>query len=484
MEGPGGANVGRVTWQADGYRAEELIGVGRTGEVWRGREIATGEAVALKRVAADRHPAQDAELRREAADDLRREAAVLSALSHPNLLRIRGAVSDADGLVLVLDHAAGGSVAELLARRGALPAGEVVTLLAPIADALAAAHSAGLVHGDVSAANVLLTGEGWPLLADLGTAALLAEEPRPALGTPGYLDPAVVAGRPATPASDVYALAALAAYALTGRAVGTDPAAAVAGLSGTHPLGSILRSSLQADPEHRPSARSLAGRMWAAAPALPLGLAAGDPARDASPPALTHAAHPRIAAPAPGTGVSAGRHRTPATRPAAGRRRALTQTVVGVLVLVVAGGAGLAWGSSSATPAGAIGARPPTSWPQVWSSLDQRRELAFATADATLLGQVYLPECPALAADLQVLRALAGRHARATGVRHEHAQVRVEAATAATATLLVVDQLQSYEVRDVVGRLIARRPPQRERRLRVRLARTTNGWRIAALSRG
>lgn len=394
-------------------------------------------------------------------------------------------MSHADGLVLVLDHAAGGSLAELLARRGALPAGEVVTLLAPIADALAAAHSAGLVHGDVSAANVLLTGEGWPLLADLGTAALLAEEPRPAQGTPGYLDPAVVTGRPATPASDVYALAAVAAYALTGRAGGTDPAAAVAGLSGTHPLGSILRCSLQADPERRPAARSLAGNMRAAAPALPLGLAAGDPLRDAAPPALTHAAHPRTAAPAPGTGVSAGRHRTPVPRPAAGRRRVLTQIAVGLLVLVVAGGVGLAWGASSAaTPAGAIGARPPTSWTLVWTGLDQRRELAFATADATLLGQVYLPECPALAADLQVLRALAGRHARATGVRHEHAQVRVEAATAATATLLVVDQLQAYEVRDVTGRLIARRPPQRERRLRVRLARTANGWRIAALSRG
>lgn len=77
MAGPGGASVGRVIWQADGYRAEELIGAGRTGEVWRGREIATGDVVALKRLATDRQPAEDADLRREAADDLRREAAVL-----------------------------------------------------------------------------------------------------------------------------------------------------------------------------------------------------------------------------------------------------------------------------------------------------------------------------------------------------------------------------------------------------------------------
>ncbi|MDQ6875497.1 MAG: serine/threonine protein kinase [Actinomycetota bacterium] len=468
-----------MTWQAGGYRAEELIGAGRTGEVWRGWEIATGEPVALKRLAAGQ------QVRREAADDLRREAAVLSALSHPHLLHLRGVVSDADGLILVLDHAAGGSVADLLARRGPVPAGEVVTLLAPIADALTAAHSAGLVHGDVSASNVLLTAEGSPLLADLGTAALLAEDPRPALGTPGFLDPAVAAGGPATPRSDVYALGALAAYALTGSE--PDPAAALARLPGTHPLRSVLQRSLHADPDLRPTAQTVAVELRAAVPELPLWLAAGERSRDAPRPALTHAFPPAAAAPAPDAHVTPGRHRSPgAGRPTRRRGgRGIIQIAVGVLVLVLAGAAGLVWGASStAAPAGGIGARVPTSWTQVWSGLDQRREVAFATADATLLGQVYLAECPALAADLQAIRALARGHAHATGVRHEHAQVRLEATTATTAALLVVDRLQPYEVRDGSGRLIARHPPQPARRLRVRLARTSKGWRIAALSAG
>ena len=91
---------------------EELIGSGASGEVWRGRVTATGAGVALKRIWLS-GPAQ-----RKAALS---EAAMLSALDHPHLMKLHEVRrADDDAIVLVLDLAAGGSLATLLARRGRL----------------------------------------------------------------------------------------------------------------------------------------------------------------------------------------------------------------------------------------------------------------------------------------------------------------------------------------------------------------------------
>src|SRR5689334_14729116 len=94
-------------WSLPGYVLDELIGFGGTGEVWRARDEASGRVVALKRV----RPAGGVVER----DRLRREAAVLAGVASPHLVRLRTAVSTADGVVLVLDYAAGGSLASLLA---------------------------------------------------------------------------------------------------------------------------------------------------------------------------------------------------------------------------------------------------------------------------------------------------------------------------------------------------------------------------------
>src|SRR5438309_584724 len=81
-----------------------------------------------------------------------------------------------DGAVLVLDLADGGSLAELLAVRGRLTPGEVITAVSPVAAAVAYLHAAEIVHGDVSPANILFTPGGVPLLADLGVARLTGDE--------------------------------------------------------------------------------------------------------------------------------------------------------------------------------------------------------------------------------------------------------------------------------------------------------------------
>src|SRR5215218_7390429 len=134
-----------MTWNVPGFVAEELIGFGASGEVWRARDVATDEVVALKRLRVGQRP--------EEHQRLGCEAALLSAFAHPHVVGLRGAIATAEGLVLVLDHAAGGSLASLIARRDRCTPGEVVGIVVAVAEALAAAHELGLAHGDVSPGN-------------------------------------------------------------------------------------------------------------------------------------------------------------------------------------------------------------------------------------------------------------------------------------------------------------------------------------------
>ncbi len=193
-------------WRLRGYVVENLLGQGGSGEVWRARVAATGEKVALKRL-----PVRDeVQVRRAAA-----EAAKLSVLEHPHLVRLHALVPEDDEVVLVLDLAEGGSLAQLLAARGRLTPGEVITAIAPVAAALAHVHAAGVVHGDVTPANILFTAGGNALLADLGVARLTGEQDD-AESTPAYVDPGVALGGIPSELSDVFMLAATALHALTG----------------------------------------------------------------------------------------------------------------------------------------------------------------------------------------------------------------------------------------------------------------------------
>src|SRR5438105_2514918 len=106
------------SWRVPGYVVEELLGRGASSEVWAGRIGRAGDRVALKRVfVADRGAWQR----------VRTEAALLTTLDHPNLVRLHDVVPIKDALVLVLDLAAGGTLAELLVARGRLSVGEVIT---------------------------------------------------------------------------------------------------------------------------------------------------------------------------------------------------------------------------------------------------------------------------------------------------------------------------------------------------------------------
>lgn len=193
-------------WKLRGYVIEQLLGSGASGDVWRARVAATGDPVALKRIGVT-DPVQ--------AQRAREEAGLLSALDHPNLIRLHALVPGPDCLVLVLDLADGGSLSDVLAARGRLTPGEVITAISPIAATVSYLHSQAVVHGDVSSANILFTGSGVPLLCDVGVARLTGDR-RDVEATPAYVDPAVASGSVPGPPSDVFSLGAVAFHALTG----------------------------------------------------------------------------------------------------------------------------------------------------------------------------------------------------------------------------------------------------------------------------
>ncbi len=223
----------------------------------------------------------------EAEEAMRREVRILSALDHDHLLRahavlrLHGLLTGPDGrdaLGLVLDYAPGGSVADLIAGRGRLGAGETVTILTPIAQALQYLHSHGFTHGDVSPGNVLFTAHGKPLLADVGVARMVADAGAARVaGTEGFSDPAPVDAVRAglQPERDVYSLAALGWYCLTGRPplpgaerpplpllVPDVPAA----------LAAALEAGLDEDRRKRPPAAELAAAVYRSTAAEPVDL--------------------------------------------------------------------------------------------------------------------------------------------------------------------------------------------------------------------
>lgn len=428
-------------WTLPGYDVQELLGFGTTGEVWRARELATGDDVALKRLRAGLSNAS-----------LGREAEVLRTLDTPYVVRLRAIVEDGIDAILVLDLAAGGSLAGLLTRRRSLDPGEVVTIAAPLAQALAAAHAHGLVHGAVTPANVLFTQDGMPLLADLGLARASGE---PINGKAEYADPAA-AGRLAA-SSDVWALAAICDRLIGGR-VPPAPRALV----------EAIASALQPDPAQRPDAAGFARMLLGSCPAAPVRLVSGDP-RAAS-------REPRLPPTAATAATAAPSRRWPAAASAA--------------VLALGAAAGVGWWSgragsaeqasvvAAASPAAAAGA---PDWRVVLDQLDAARAAAFASADPTRLLAVYAPTSPLLAADRTALERLRAAGRRARGVRHAAQVVSASSYDETSVVLRVVDVLAAYDVVDGDGHLLERTVARGAATFVVTLVRADAGWRLLGL---
>lgn len=163
----------------------------------------------------------------DALTRFQREQQAIERLRHPNVVRGLGNGTLADGRpFLVLEYLEGPSLREVLQERGALPPTEMLATFAPLCDALAVAHDAGLVHRDVKASNVILarTADGErPVLLDFGLVKLTDLEgpgltsSRSMLGTPAAMAPEQMRGQPVDARTDVYALGLLAFHMLTGQ---------------------------------------------------------------------------------------------------------------------------------------------------------------------------------------------------------------------------------------------------------------------------
>ena len=176
---------------ADRYTLDREIGRGGMGAVWLGHDELLGRLVALKRVGMPPSGAgENPELARA-----EREAKLAASLSHPHVVSVFDLAPDGDDRWLVMEYVEGTNLAELIKANGALPPDQAAPLLAQVADALIAAHRAGVVHRDVKPSNILVTVDGQVKLSDFGIARTLGD---PSLtqtglvtGSPAYLSPEV-----------------------------------------------------------------------------------------------------------------------------------------------------------------------------------------------------------------------------------------------------------------------------------------------------
>jgi eukaryotic-like serine/threonine-protein kinase len=332
------------------YRLSGVLGAGGMGRVFLGVS-ADGDQVAVKVIRADL--AMDPEFRAR----FRREVTVARKVSSRFTAPLIGA--DADGPMpwLATGYVTGPSLADAIAQRGPLPAASVLELAAGLAEGVSAIHSAGVIHRDLKPSNVLLAPDG-PRVIDFGIS--VAAETSPVtragllIGSPGYMSPEQVEGREVGPASDIFSLGAVLAFAATGEAPfgsGSAPTLAYRAVYRQVNLDRVpaevrglIDRCLTKDPGQRPTARDLmfaagAGAIqpterWVSAPVtrsfteLPVG---EDGSRT-----VTAARLSPVSQPAPGRpGRQQGRRQ---------RRRplAIASVVVGILAASTAGGIAVA----------------------------------------------------------------------------------------------------------------------------------------------
>ena len=266
----------RAVRDAVGYDYEILseLGSGGFGTVWRARDLALEREIALK--VLHPHIARNS----EAVGAFWQEARLAAQLAHPAIVPIY----DWDGRSglswYTMELAEGGSVAQLIARRGARSLDEIAPHVDLILDGLSAAHAIGVVHRDLKPENVLIDRYHRWRLTDFGIAHVTGEDAVPVGGTLEFSAPEQLLGEPQGPAVDCFSLAAVVAFALTGELPfrGNDAQAVLAQQLGERtdlselptPIEDWLRQGLAPRPANRFADASEMRLAWRAAAAAGL----------------------------------------------------------------------------------------------------------------------------------------------------------------------------------------------------------------------
>jgi serine/threonine protein kinase len=323
------------------------------GTVWIADDSVLSRRVAVKVLRADL-AADDATRAR-----FRNEALAAARLSHPNIVAIYDTGGDSDVAYIVMELVNGPTVRALLDERGPLPVRDAVRIALQVADALDAAHRAGLVHRDVKPANVLVPAGGPVKVTDFGIAKVTGSgdltRTGTVMGTARYLAPEQVTGGRADSRTDVYALGLLLYEMLCAQPPfrgDTDVATATARLTSVAPsirpqrpdvpaaLDDVVHRCLARDPARRfPTARDFRAALIAVPPNAPAPRSGTAPATGPASPRPT----PRpTARPAPRPASAPRPARGSGTGPAGRRKRrgsaATWVWVVVVFLLAIAAG--------------------------------------------------------------------------------------------------------------------------------------------------
>jgi serine/threonine protein kinase len=203
------------------YEIVEKLGEGGMGVVYKARDPRLQRLVALKVLPADR-----------SSDPVRRarflrEARAAATLNHPHIVTVHDIASEGGVDFIVMEHVSGDALSKLIPERG-LPVGEALRVGIQVADALAAAHAAGVVHRDLKPANVMIAGDGRAKVLDFGLATLESEGGDGAperltceggvVGTIAYMSPEQSLGEPADARSDMFSFGLVLYEMLSGAA--------------------------------------------------------------------------------------------------------------------------------------------------------------------------------------------------------------------------------------------------------------------------
>ncbi|GAB79092.1 serine/threonine protein kinase [Austwickia chelonae] len=270
------------------YTLVSRIAVGGMGEVWRASDRVLGRTVAIKLLSANLAQQEGF------AERFREEARHTALLGHPNIATVYDYGEDDGASWLVMEFVEGEPLSQIIREQGAQSPRRTAMIIGQCAEALQAAHEAGVIHRDVKPANILLRPDGVAKLTDFGIARAKDAAPMTrtgeVMGTAQYISPEQAMGKTVSGSSDIYSLGCVAYELLTGERLFDEGSAVATAMAHVHnvppplpvsvpnALAAVIESCLAKDPAQRPeSARAVAKAMKggpaAAAAAVPQGFA-------------------------------------------------------------------------------------------------------------------------------------------------------------------------------------------------------------------